>query len=245
MLAGFLSPEEGRISVNDTLWFDSSRKINLKPQYRKPGFVFQDYALFPNMTVRENLEFACTPTETKEWVDELLHIMELSGLADQRPGQLSGGQKQRVALARAIAPKPRVLLLDEPLSALDNQIRHKLRMYLAEIHRQFNLTTLMVSHDPGEILQLADRVLELGKGKIIRDDTPAQVFSQASTSAKFAFTGEILSIEKADIVYIVHILVGRDLVRVVADKSEILTLQAGDKVAVGAKAFNPSISKIS
>ena len=130
MLAGLLTPDRGRIVVGDRTWFDSDRKINLKPQERNLGFVFQDYALF----------------------DEL---------QDRKPETLSGGQKQRVALARALVGKPELLLLDEPLSALDAKIRTRLQDAILALHREFGLTTLLISHDLGEIHKLSDHVVEL------------------------------------------------------------------------------------
>jgi molybdate transport system ATP-binding protein len=242
MLAGLLTPDQGVISVNGKVWFDSENNFHLAPQLRKPGFVFQDYALFPHLSVIKNLEFAGVSGSKTE---ELLEIMEISGLAHQKPERLSGGQRQRVALARALASGSEILLLDEPLSALDQEMRKKLRDYLREVHQKYGLTTLMVSHDPSEILQLADRVLELRDGMIVTDKSPVDFFSKTGSSAKFAFTGEILSIEKADIVYVISILVGNDLVRIIADKSEIGRFCIGEKVGVGSKAFHPSITKIS
>lgn len=244
MLAGLMKPETGRILVNGQAWFDSEKHINLTPQKRKIGFVFQDYALFPNMTVKQNLEFACEGKPDQGIISNLMETMELSGLKDQKPESLSGGQKQRVALARAVAAKPSILLLDEPLSALDYSMRIRLRQYLQEIHKKFELTTLMVSHDPGEIIQLSERVLALKDGKIERDAKPIDLFRQGKTSAKFSFTGEVISIERQDIIYVITILVGHDLVRVVADISEARELMPGDKVAIATKAFNPIIQKL-
>lgn len=175
MLAGLLTPEEGHIRVNQKPWFDSNKKVNLKPQLRSIGMVFQEYSLFPNMTVRGNLEFALNKGESTERVDELLNMTELEQLQHQRPAILSGGQKQRVALARALIRRPELLLLDEPLSALDSVMQAKLQDYILKIHREFNLITLMVSHDLAEVAKMSKRVLVLEEGVIRKDGPPLEV----------------------------------------------------------------------
>jgi len=148
MIAGLETPDSGHIIVNGTPWFDSQKRINLPPAKRPIGFVFQDYALFPNMSVKENLRFALQKGDNPAIIDELLDTIALRELADRLPSQLSGGQQQRVAMARALVRRPRLLLLDEPLSALDHAMRHKLQDELAKLHQHFNLTTILVSHDP-------------------------------------------------------------------------------------------------
>src|SRR5690606_20928534 len=120
-------------------WYNSDENINLAPQKRKTGFVFQDFALFPNMNVRENLEFALTKGESKKIIKNLIEINELGDLQHRKPDTLSGGQKQRVALARALVKMPELLLLDEPLSSLDIEIRRKLQQYILKVHREFKL----------------------------------------------------------------------------------------------------------
>lgn len=175
MIAGLLTPDEGEIVVNEVQWFDKKRKINLKPQMRNVGMVFQDYSLFPNMTVRENLEFALHKGESKTAVNDMLEIIELIQLADQKPSSLSGGQKQRVALARAIVRKPRLLLLDEPLSALDLEMQLKLQDYIMKVHEEFKFTTILISHDLPEVLKMSKRVIVLKHGKIENDGKPGDV----------------------------------------------------------------------
>lgn len=167
MLAGLFSPDRGCIKMNGVCWFDAAGKINLPPQKRKVGFMFQDYALFPNMTVRENLAFALLKGQDKKVVGELLEIMELGELQHLRPAKLSGGQQQRAALARALVQQPEILLLDEPLSALDTGMRHKLQDHILELHREYRLTTILVSHDREEILKMSDKVLHLEEGRIV------------------------------------------------------------------------------
>ncbi|MDW7693467.1 ATP-binding cassette domain-containing protein [Flammeovirgaceae bacterium SG7u.111] len=244
MLAGLLHPDAGQISVNDQTWFNSKKRLNLPPQKRGIGFLFQDYALFPNMTVRENLLFALGKKGNKKPIEELIEIMKLGELQNQRPDTLSGGQKQRVALARSLVQKPEILLLDEPLSALDNQMRHTLQQYILQVHREFELTTMLVSHDISEILKMSDSLMELENGEIIKQGSPAKIFGHHEVSGKFQFTGEIVGIEKQDFIYILSILIGKEVVKVVADEAEAQALSLGDKVLVASKAFNPIIKKL-
>jgi len=174
LLAGLDRPDGGFIEAENKTWYRHERRQWLPPQQRQLGFVFQSYALFPNMTVRQNLAFAATgQPQPARLIAELLETLELTALADRRPAVLSGGQQQRVALARALAARPRLLLLDEPLAALDLPTRLRLQQVLAEVHRQFELTTILISHDPAEITRLADRVLELDLGQVRRLGPPA------------------------------------------------------------------------
>ncbi len=175
MLGGLLEPDGGCIEVDNNIWFDKEKKINIKPQLRNIGIVFQEYSLFPNMTVRGNLEFALEKNQSKKIVDELLQLTELGKLQDKKPGLLSGGQKQRVALARALIRKPKLLLLDEPLSALDTEMQIRLQDYILQVHQQFNLTTILVSHDLNEVIKMSKRVLILEDGQIKKDGLPLDV----------------------------------------------------------------------
>ncbi len=181
MLAGLSKPDSGFLKVENQLWYDHAQRQWLPPQRRPLGFVFQDYALFPNMTVRENLAFAAeSQPDARRIIDELLELLELTELAPRRPAVLSGGQQQRVALARALARRPRLLLLDEPLSALDQPTRLRLQDALAEVHRQYHLTTVLISHDPAEIARLADRVVELDLGEVRRVGPPVAMAAPAT-----------------------------------------------------------------
>ncbi|EFN2960147.1 sulfate/molybdate ABC transporter ATP-binding protein, partial [Campylobacter coli] len=161
IIAGLIKPEFGRIEVDNELWFDSSKNFSLALQKRKIGFVFQDYALFPNMNIKENIAYAAS---SKAKVSELLALMKLENLAKIYPKHLSGGQAQRVALARALAREPKILLLDEPLSALDFKMRANLQDELTKILEYFKISTLLVSHDLAEIYKLSHRILELKNG---------------------------------------------------------------------------------
>ncbi len=178
MLAGLMNPDEGYIKVHGRVWLDTQRGIKLPPQKRRTGFVFQDYALFPNMSVKDNLLFALQDGQSREVVEELMDIVELTELQDQKPHQLSGGQQQRVALARALVQRPPLLMLDEPLSALDFEMRLKLQTYILKLHRQYKLTTLLVSHDLPEVLRMADRVVLLEQGKIAGRGKPQEVLAK-------------------------------------------------------------------
>src|SRR5690606_11867808 len=169
MLAGLMRPDEGVISVGGEPWFDHKKNLDIPPQRRDVGMVFQEYSLFPNMTVRGNLEFALNKGGDRDMVEELLDVIELRGLQDRRPVLLSGGQKQRVALARALVRKPRLLLLDEPLSALDFQMRARLQEYIIACHQRMNLTTILVTHDYPEVMKLAKRILVLSGGSVEYD----------------------------------------------------------------------------
>ncbi len=165
-VAGLERPEEGYIEVNGEVWFDSKRGINLPPQKRHVGFVFQDYALFPNMSLLENVMYGMKRKD-KEKALELLRKVRLEGLKDKRPNQISGGQKQRVALIRALAREPKVLLLDEPLSALDEELRAELQEELKSFQRSYNIPTLMVTHHKEEALRLADRIARIKEGRVV------------------------------------------------------------------------------
>lgn len=245
ILAGLLVPDKGSILVNDIPWYHSDRKINLSPQKRHIGYVFQDYALFPNMTVKENLKFAQRKDQTKDLIPELMEVMELSNLENRFPDTLSGGQKQRAALARALVQQPDILLLDEPLAALDAQITTKLQDYILQAHNTYGLTTILVSHDLGEIMKLTDTVVVMEKGKISKAGKPQDIFMNKELSGKFQFTGTILSIESQDVIYVVTVLIYNSIIKVVADASEIKDLHRGDSVVVASKAFNPVIYKVS
>ncbi|NRB52865.1 MAG: ATP-binding cassette domain-containing protein [Saprospiraceae bacterium] len=193
MLAGLLRPDAGHIGVQGQQWYDYQKNIFLSPQKRQLGFLFQDYALFPNMSVRENLLFALPKDQPDAIIAELIELMELRELQNRRPNRLSGGQQQRVALARALVQKPPLLLLDEPLSALDQEMRLKLQEYLLEIHQKYGLTTILVSHEPNEILRLSDTVYVIEQGQLVNTCTPQELFSD-TVSQSFSCIGKIISL---------------------------------------------------
>ncbi len=193
MLAGLDRPSDGRIEVDGQTWFDPARKICVPPQERSIGFVFQNYALFPSMTVRRNLEFAAGRRNGPR-VNMLLKMAELEKLQNRYPEELSGGQQQRVALARALMRKPKILLLDEPLSALDAEMREKLQDEILRLHHELELTTLLVSHDRSEICRLADRVFTIKEGRVAFEGLPFQAFQTDRSRPDGAMKGRVVDI---------------------------------------------------
>jgi len=177
-LAGLVRPDTGRIALGDALLFDAERGVHLPTQQRRIGYVFQNYALFPHLNVRENIAFGIARGDgsaRRARVEDLLALMQLSELAGRYPAELSGGQQQRVALARALAPDPRLLLLDEPFSALDGDLRRHLGRELRRLQRQLDLPVLLVTHSRAEALQLADTAIVLSAGRVAALGAPAEV----------------------------------------------------------------------
>jgi molybdate transport system ATP-binding protein len=244
MIAGLLQADDGHIRLSNDVWYDQKNKIYKTPQKRRIAYLFQDYALFPTMTVRQNLEYALEPKQGKEVVEELLQTVELAQMADRKPEKLSGGQQQRVALARALVRKPDILLLDEPLSALDQEMRSTMQDYILQLHKRYKPTTILISHDISEILKLADELIVLEEGKVIKRGAPIEIISSAKLGGKFTFTGKVIAIEQQEFLYILTILIGRELVKVIADQEELEDLVIGDKVVVSSKAFNPIVERI-
>lgn len=242
ILSGLEIPDCGEIVVDDEVWFDSKKKINLIPQKRKIGFVFQDYALFPHLNVYKNLCFGLKNKKEIHKVDEILEIMELSFLKFKNPSELSGGQKQRVALARALVYESKILLLDEPLSALDNEMRNILQNEIIKLHQYFKLTTILVSHDISEIFKLSNRILHIKNGKIINDGDINSIFNMNKISSKFSFSAKIIDIEQNGIIFVVKILVNNNIAVITMDK-EALNYKIGDDILVATKAFNPMVFK--
>ena len=238
ILAG-LEQAQGKIYVDGEAWLDGKKMLS--PQKRGIGFVFQDYALFPNMSVLENLLFV---KKDHALAKHLLEITELSELAKRAPSTLSGGQKQRVSLCRALMNRPKLLLMDEPLSALDPSMRMKLQHEILTLHKEFNTTTIIVSHDPSEMYRLSNRVLVMSQGKILQDGAAKEVLLKTQGSQKFSFEGELLEIVKVDVIYVAVVAIGQQLVEIVLDEDEAKALQIGDTVNIGAKAFTPIIQSL-
>lgn len=235
IIAG-LENATGTLKIDNEYWLNE--KYSKDSQKRDIGFVFQDYALFPNFTVLQNLLYV---KKDKELAKHLLDMTDMYELKDRYPNSLSGGQKQRVSLCRALMNKPKLLLMDEPLSALDPQMRTKLQNEILTLHKEFNTTTIMVSHDPSEMYRLASRVLVLDYGKIVNDGLPKDILLKTKGSQKFSFEGELLDIVRVDVIDIAIISIGQQLVEIVLTKEESKTLKIGQKVNVSTKAFTPNI----
>ena len=243
MIAGLEKPDSGYIKVAGEIWFDSSCKIDITPQRRKVGFVFQGYSLFPNMSVLDNILFA-QPKKNLQKAKELLALTELTQLANSYPSQISGGQKQRVAIARAIAREPNILLLDEPFSALDINVKRKLQDELSRLKRALGLPIVFVSHDKEEVFRLSDKVAIVKDGKISKITVANEAFFDNKLSSKFSFFGTILEIKKVDVAYIAYLSIGGQIAQVLISESDLEELKAGDEVRVSVKAFNPILQKI-
>ncbi len=238
IIAG-LESARGNISVDREIWLEKKRVLH--PRERSVGFVFQDYALFPNMSVKENLLYA---NADENLANKLLNMTELDEMKDTLPTTLSGGQQQRVAICRALMRKPKILLLDEPLSALDMQMREKLQLEILKLHVEFKTTTIMVSHSPNEIYKMSDFVALMEDGKIKKYGNPKEILLKTSGSQKFSFGGRILDIYKADILHIAVIAIDNQIVEIVLDSNEAQSLKIGDSVRVSTKAFSPVVSKV-
>ncbi|MDO9417440.1 sulfate/molybdate ABC transporter ATP-binding protein [Pararhizobium sp.] len=191
MIAGLEFADGGAIHFGDV------NATDIPVRDRGVGFVFQHYALFPHMTIGENIAFGMKVSKTRrsrseiaDRVNDLLKLVQLEGLGERFPSQISGGQRQRVALARALAVDPKVLLLDEPFGALDANVRRELRRWLRHIHEELNITTLFVTHDQEEALDLADRVVILEKGKIVQQGTPEEVCRHPENAFVMNFLGD-------------------------------------------------------
>ena len=189
MLAGLLHPRQGKIVHDGQIWLDTATGVRCRPQDRQAGMVFQDYALFPHMSVEENLCFALHKTDSRQIVRELIGVFELKELLGRFPRQLSGGQQQRVALARALVRRPSLLLLDEPLSALDPTLRTRLQDYVLEVHHRYGLTTLLVSHDYQEIRKMADWMIRMDHGSIVEAGRPSDLLRQSDQGLSAIFHG--------------------------------------------------------
>jgi ABC-type sulfate/molybdate transport systems ATPase subunit len=220
-IAGLARPERGHIRLDDRAWFDAEAGISLAPEERSVGLVFQDYALFPHLTVRKNVAFGARSDPAR--VDELLERLRIAHLAGERPGTLSGGERQRVALARALARRPEVLLLDEPLSALDAHTRAEIKVQLRELLDELALPTIFISHDFRDAVALAHRAAVIVAGKIRQ-------------------VGSVESLARAPTDAFVAALTGNNVLRAIASPGEsgsTLTLADGQQLQVPAHAAGP------
>lgn len=190
LIAGLEMPDSGKI------WLTGEDATHRSVQDRNIGFVFQHYALFKHLTVRKNVAFPLelrktTSSKIRSRVEELLDLVQLSGLGDRYPAQLSGGQRQRVALARALAAEPKVLLLDEPFGALDAKVRKDLRAWLRRLHDEVHVTTVFVTHDQEEAMEVADELVVMNKGKVEQIGTPAEIYDNPASAFVMSFIGPV------------------------------------------------------
>jgi molybdate transport system ATP-binding protein len=243
MLAGLVKPDKGSIHSGEEIWFDSNTRKNKIPQDRSIGFVFQDFALFPNMSVLENLKCVQSEKDEKQ-IQELLSLTGLTGLAVCRPDALSGGQKQRLAIARALVRKPKLLILDEPFSAIDQETRIRLQQEILKIHQLYNLTTILVSHDLTEVLRLSDYVIEIRNGKILRQGNTDLFFSNEGKTDQFRMTGQIVNLFYENEKYYANVIAANMLIKVRIDDTVSLAINTGDMVLLALNEFNPTIKKI-
>src|SRR5215208_3829909 len=193
VIAGLEEPDSGEVVIGDQL------ATGVPPQRRGIGFVFQHYAAFKHLTVRDNVAFGLkirkkSKAEITEKVDNLLEVVGLAGFQTRYPNQLSGGQRQRMALARALAVDPQVLLLDEPFGALDAKVREDLRAWLRRLHDEVHVTTVLVTHDQSEALDVADRIAVLNKGRIEQVGSPTQVYDAPANAFVMSFLGAVSSL---------------------------------------------------
>ena len=190
MIAGLETADSGQV------WLDGARVDHLHAREREVGFVFQHYALFRHMTVAENIAFGLSvrgvpAVEQRDRVTTLLEVMGLRGLGDRMPSQLSGGQRQRVALARALAPRPKLLLLDEPFGAVDAKVREELRRWLRKLHDEVHTTSIFVTHDQEEAFAIADRVLIISAGKLEQAGSPVDILDEPQSEFVARFVGDV------------------------------------------------------
>ncbi len=190
LIAGLETPDIGNI------WITGKNATHQSVQDRQIGFVFQHYALFKHLTVRKNIAFGLEirktpPAKVKARVEELLALIHLEGMGDRYPSQLSGGQRQRVALARALAVQPQVLLLDEPFGALDAKVRKDLRAWLRRLHDEVHVTTVFVTHDQEEAMEVADEIVVMNKGQVEQVGTPAEIYDNPASAFVMSFIGPV------------------------------------------------------
>jgi molybdate transport system ATP-binding protein len=197
-IAGFVRPDEGRILLDDEILYDGAAGVHLPPQKRNCGYVFQNYALFPHMTLRRNLEFAAERSprlERHRRVAEMLEKFRLNEVAGRRPHEVSGGQRQRCSIARALIGSPKLLLLDEPATGLDAPLRAELYEVLRQVRAEFKIPILLVTHDLDECFELGNEMMILSHGKIVQRGTPREILDQPANADVARLLGEFNLLE--------------------------------------------------
>lgn len=238
LLSGLEKVDNGFIKINKEVWVDTDKKVFLKPQQRAVGYLFQSYSLFPNMTVMGNLIFAAGKDTPSIKLEELLTATQLVDKKDQYPASLSGGEQQRAALARALVRRPSLLLLDEPLAALDETIRTALQSYILALHKRFQPTTLLVSHDREELAKLCDLVIEMDKGRITQIVTPNLLFGDSQTIDLTSGRYRILTLIRNEDQLIVEIVAGKQKIKLALKAATWPELKSGDTIQLTGTAFN-------
>lgn len=227
MISGLFKPDRGFVNSGNETWFHSEKKINIPVQKRNIGFVFQNLALFPNMTIKENLHYAAGKNQDKAYLAKLLQITELETMCNRKPQTLSGGQQQRVALIRALARKPKLLLLDEPFSSLDIPMRQQLQKELKAIHEEFQLTTILVSHDFSNLSDVADRLIEIKDGKNIDVKNFNSIPPTNALNERTLFEGKISKVYTSSIGFIAEIMIEDNILKIPVNKQIVNDLQIG------------------
>jgi molybdate transport system ATP-binding protein len=241
LITGIIKPDNGEIKLDNNIWFNDKKRINIPIQKRKIGYIFQEESLFPNMTVFQNVKFG---SKDNKFVEEIIAEFNLQSLLQRYPHELSGGQRQRVVLARTLAYQPELLLMDEPFSALDYHSKEEIMNYIAFIKNKYHLTIIIISHDLKEVLKIADYLYQFKEGKIIKEGKPVDIFTHNKLSGKLQLYGEIVNIEKKDIIYIVTVYENNTLHKIVVSGNNINNYNVGDKVVIASKAFSPMLIKL-
>jgi len=241
LLAGLEKGEGGYICCGKTSWFDAEDSSFVPPQQRGVAMLFQTLALFPHMTVRENIEYASADANR---INELITLTELLELTGRYPHELSGGQCQRLALARALAQKPQLLLLDEPFSALDSAVKKRLYDELISLHKKFKFTAVMVTHDMAEAYRLAQHAVILKDGRVTKEGPPEEVFLGKSLSTRIQIPARVISMESDEIHTLLTVEEGQRVFRVFVDNDEAKKIDIGDEVVVAAKASEALVFKV-
>ena len=230
LIAGLETPSAGRLEVDNEIWFD--HPYHRPPHARKVGMVFQDYALFPHLSVEDNIAFG-TARGDGAWVNELMAQTGLRALARRKPASLSGGQKQRVALARALACRPRILLLDEPLSALDACLRSQLQQLIEDLRARYQLTILLVSHDLAEVFRLGQQVLTLEHGRLTGSGTPEALFLPTTNDrSRCRLHGQVLTLQPVADHWRLTVLIGNEAQELLISPQQARTLKIGQRVGL-------------
>ena len=244
LISGLEKPDRGFLKIKKEVWSDTAQKVFLKPQQRSVGYLFQAYSLFPNMTIFENLTFAAGKNKHTKELKELLIATQLIDKKDQYPISLSGGEQQRAALARALVRRPSLLLLDEPLAALDDAIRASLQSYILELHERFQPTTLLVSHDRSELAKLCDLVIEIKEGKIIQMGNPTILFGDVEMIDLTKGSFKILTLTRNNDNLIVEIVADKKKIKMALNSTTWPALKSGDTIQLTGGEFTLLSTKI-